>query len=115
MNITLEDIVDFFEHNREMHSEDRLEWNIDAPCRWSFYFVNSTREALVPLADYLEAEGYEIVAIEDNEDTNDYFLQVDKVVAFTPASLFEQNQVFDKLADKFNITRYDGMDVGENE
>lgn len=115
MNFTLDDITDFFDHNRELFEEGRLEWDIDAPCRWSFYFVNATREGLVPLADQLEAQGYEVVAIEDNEETNDYFLQVDKVVAFTPASLLEQSHAFDKLAEQFSITRYDGMDVGENE
>ena len=113
MIISLEQITEFFDHNRELFQEGRMTWNIDGECRWSFYFVDGSREALVPLADHLEAQGYEVVAIEDSEDTTDFFLQVDKVAAFSPSALYELGLGFDKLAEQFNVADYDGMDVGE--
>lgn len=114
--ITLEQISDFFNETRELHQEERISWSVDDACRWSYYFIDSKREALVPLADHLEAQGYEVVAIDESEDDGEYFLQVDRVEAHTPQSLFELGVEFEKLAEQFNIADYDGMDVsGVNE
>jgi hypothetical protein len=110
--ISLEQLTEFFSDTRELHKEGRTSWSIDGECCWSYFFVNSTRENLVPLADHLETLGYEVIAIDESEDESEYFLQVDKIQAHTPESLFELGKTFDQLAEQYNVDDYDGMDVG---
>lgn len=109
--ITFEQIDEFFKETRALHQEERIEWSIDGECRWSYYFIDSKRENLIPLADHLEAEGYDIAAIDESDDDGEYFLQVDKLETHTPDSLFKRGEEFETLAEQFNVADYDGMDV----
>lgn len=56
--ITQDQLNDFFSWNRENHGSGRSHFNIDEECRWSYFFIDSDREKLLPIADHL-APDYE--------------------------------------------------------
>ena len=113
--ITLPQLEEFFENTRQTFESGRSTWRIDDECRWSFFFVDSTRENLLPIADYMQGLGYEFVGTLDPEveDENPvYFLRMDRVERHSPVSLNELNRQLYGIADQFGVQSYDGMDVG---
>src|SRR5262245_14141215 len=85
--ITREMIEDLFERTRRLRSEGRVKWNIDDVCRWSFFFIDSSRERLIDAGQKLEGTGYEFVGLlepnADDEDQETIFLRVDRVEKHT--------------------------------
>ena len=81
--ITEEAIRDLFERTRFLRDTGRAKWDIDDICRWSFFFVDTSREKLLRAADELAALGYEVVGMleptPDDDDQEAIFLRVDRV------------------------------------
>jgi hypothetical protein len=67
------------------------------------------------LAQYLDKEGFELVAIDEAETPDEYFLQVDEVITHNRESLFALRQTFTQLTEPFGVADDDGMDVSANE
>jgi hypothetical protein len=113
--ISLEQITDFFNETRALHAAQKIDWSIDAECRWSYYFTDTSAEAFTTLAQHLDKEGFELVAIDESETAGEYFLQIDEVITHNPESLFALGQTFTQLAEQFGVAHYDGMDASANE
>jgi hypothetical protein len=114
--ITLQQLEEFFAATREIHEEGRASWRIDETCRWSYFFVDASEEKLLPVADHMEALGYEVAGmLEPAEGDEDpvYYLRVDRVEQHSPESLHERNTELYRIARQFEIAGYDGMDVGD--
>ena len=87
-------------------------WNVDAPLLWGYFFTDPKPTKLKPIAEYLSANGYRFVAIYPTDDKSTYFLHVEKVEHHTPETLHQRNLEFYRLASRFELASYDGMDVG---
>jgi hypothetical protein len=114
--ISREEIEDLFEHTRALYRDRKARWNIDEICRWSFFFVDASKEKLRKLGEHLQSNGYEFVGFldpnPDNDDQETVFLRVDKVEKHDVDTLLARNDEFYKLAERFKVREYDGMDVG---
>ncbi|HQM64929.1 MAG TPA: ribonuclease E inhibitor RraB [Acidobacteriota bacterium] len=114
--ITRETLQDFFENTRNLRDEGRARFDIDGICRWSYFFVDTSREKLARVGAFLDASGYEVVGFLEpdpqNEDQDTLYLRADRIEKHTVDSLHERNQELYTIAEQFNVGDYDGMDVG---
>lgn len=114
--ITKETLQDFFENTRNLRDEGKAPFDIDDVCRWSYFFVDSDREKLNQVGVFLEDRGYEIVGFlepePEDEDQETIYLRADRVEKHTVDSLHERNQELYGIAEQFEVSDYDGMDVG---
>jgi regulator of RNase E activity RraB len=110
----LEGINELFETARR---EDG--WDTAGEMLYSFYFVDESVDKLEKLGLKLEADGYDFIDVfelgdeETEESTGEYLLHIDKIEAHTPESLAQRNVEFQKLADEYEISSYDGWEFGE--
>jgi hypothetical protein len=79
---------------------------------WGYFFADKTPEKLEPVKKELIKNGYHFVDPYPTDDRSTFFLHVEKIEHHTPQSLHQRNLTFYKLADKYQIESYDGMDVG---
>lgn len=91
---------------------EQTDWNMDNDMLWSYFFLDSDRVKLNLLANELSRLGYTIADLSRTSDDSVYVLRIEKVETHSPESLFERNQQFYGLAQKYGIQSYDGMDVG---
>jgi len=113
--ITLLQLEEFFDDTRKSYESGRCAFRIDDECRWSYFFVDTDRERLLPIADHLTHLGYEFVGTLDpdaNDENPVYFLRMDRVERHSPTSLNELNRQLYGIADQYGVQSYDGMDVG---
>ena len=112
--IPLQMLQDFFAETRQKGAAATPAWSIDGTCRWSYFFVDQDGDLLVPVAEHLQAQGYEFVGITEPDDDEDpyFYLQLDRVEQHTPESLHARVQQLYALAEESGIADYDGMDVG---
>lgn len=94
-------------------------WDLSEEMLYSFYFVDKDVDKLEKLGLKLEADDYDFVDIfelgdeDTDESTGEYLLHIDKIEVHTPESLAQRNVEFQKLADEYEITTYDGWEFGE--
>lgn len=105
--ITLNQMEEMF-HNLRI----KTKWNVDGDLLWGYFFMDPKAEKLRPLADELAATGYRVVNLHPSRDGRIHVLHVEKVETHTPQSLHERNTHFYRLAEKYGVATYDGMDVG---
>jgi hypothetical protein len=86
-------------------------WNVDGPLLWGYFFTDSAPERLQKAADFLVAEGYRFVGINENEPGL-FVLHVERVETHSAETLFERNAKLSEVSDRFDLESYDGMDVG---
>ncbi len=113
--ITREQLDTFFSETRALFAEGRAKWRIDNPCRWSYFFVDPSREKLAPVGQHLEALGYDVVGfLEPDPEAAEqlYYLRADRVELHTVDSLLARNAELYAVAAKYGVSDYDGMDVG---
>ncbi|WP_353404893.1 ribonuclease E inhibitor RraB [Duganella hordei] len=113
--ITQDQLENFFAETRETYRSGRSTWSIDGVCRWSYFFVDTDRGKLLPIAKHLETLGYEFIGTLDPDESNEtsaYFLRMDRIERHSPQSLHELNQGLYDVAARFGVSSYDGMDVG---
>jgi hypothetical protein len=84
-------------------------FDIKAPLKWSFYFVDNEKSQLEKLYDELKDHDYKIERLDQN-DENEWTLQVSKKEVLTPEKLHKRNIAFNELADYY-VKLYDGWDV----
>ncbi len=117
--ITQEMLEDLFKNTRKLKAEGRIDWDIDHECRWSFFFVDTSRDKLVAAGRHLEAGGYESVGLlepsPEDDDQTMLYLRADRVETHTVESLLQRNEELYSLADSFGLGGYDGMDAGAAE
>src|SRR3989442_1396769 len=106
--ITLAQMEEMFQNIRA-----KTKWNVDADLLWGYFFMDPQQEKLGPVADELSKAGYRVVNLHPSRNGRTYVLHVEKVETHTPQSLNERNMEFYRLAEKFGIASYDGMDVGQ--
>jgi hypothetical protein len=112
--ITREMIEGLFAQTREHRQAGRVDWDIDGPCRWSYFFVDADRDKLIGAARELRASGYAFAGLLEPERTDDsqgLFLRVDRIETHDVASLLARNDELHAFAARFGVS-YDGMDVG---
>jgi Regulator of ribonuclease activity B len=114
--ISREMIVDLFESTRGLRTDGRVSWSIDDPCRWSFFFLDKSREKLIAAGEELEARGYEFVGLlepgPDEEADAPLYLRCDRIERHTVDSLMQRNDELAAYAAHLGLEAYDGMDVG---
>lgn len=113
--IDRETIIDFFEDLKEGN-----DFNIDEKLLWSYFFLDEDKNKLQDFTIKLEQLGYEFDSIFEaekvnEEDDEEYYLQVTKIEHHTIDSLNDVNTMFYKLAEENDINHYDGFDVGNIE
>lgn len=114
--ITEEMLTELFERTRRLRREGKAAWDIDDICRWSFFFVDTSREKLVRAADELAQVDYEVIGLleptPDDDDQATIFLRVDRVEKHSISSLLRRNEELYALALSLELDAYDGMDCG---
>jgi Regulator of ribonuclease activity B len=88
---------------------EKTSWDLEGEMLWGYFFKSPTEAALVPAADDLEAKGYSLVGI--REDEGQWWLHVEQVEIHSVETLLQRNDEFYALAEAMKI-EYDGMDVG---
>jgi len=116
MTIALNTLQDFFENTRRLRRDGRVRFDVDGQCKWSFFFVDSDESKLLELGRRLEELGYEIVGLlrpaPEDEDQKTIYLRADRIETHSLDSLHARNAELDKVALRFGVDAYDGMDVG---
>jgi len=113
--IALTQLEEFFSETRRTYESGRSTWNIDGECRWSYFFIDTERAKLLPIAEQLALAGYEFVGTLDPDESDEnpvFYLRLDRIEKHSPASLHERNQLLYKIAAQFEVLSYDGFDVG---
>lgn len=106
---------------REIFAEAKREddWDTSEPMLYSYYFVDKDADKLDSLGVALEEKDFDFIGVyelgdeETDASTGEFLLHIDKVEAHTPESLAQRNVEFQKLADEYGITTYDGWEFGE--
>lgn len=112
--ISLRQLEEFFGSTRQTRDSGLCSWDIDGLCRWSYFFVDIDRSKLLPVAEHMELEGFEVVGIldpDDRDESSEHYLRIDRLERHTPVTLHALNQSLYRIADRFGVD-YDGMDVG---
>lgn len=86
--------------------------NVDGELLWGYFFMDPQEAKLRPVADDLAKAGYRVVDFHLSRDGRTHVLEVQKIERHTPQTLHQRNQEFYRLAEKYGIQSYDGMDVG---
>lgn len=113
--ITLPQLEEFFEATRQTYESGSSTWRVDDECRWSYFFVDTDREKLMPVATPLASQGYEFIGTLEPEpdDVNPvFYLRMDRIQRHSPVSLNKLNRELYVIAEQFGVESYDGMDVG---
>jgi hypothetical protein len=114
--ITEEMLTDLFDRTRTLRREGKAKWDIDDVCRWSFFFLDSSRDKLIQAAVELEKLDYEIIGFlepsPEDDDQETIFLRVDRVERHTVSSLLRRNDELYSFAARLGLAAYDGMDCG---
>ena len=110
--ITKETIEEFFEN---VNNGD--EFDTSQVLLWGYFFLDSDLSKLKKANEKLVNEGYRFVDIfeaekEDEKDTQEYYLHVEKIEHHTVDSLCKRNSELYKFANENGIDCYDGFDVG---
>ena len=107
------------EQLEEMFSniQSTTDWDISGDMLWGYFFTNSDPAKLETVKELLVSEGYRFVDIHlaDKNESNEsdvFWLHVEKVETHSPKSLEERNDKFYILAHEFGLDSYDGMDIG---
>jgi hypothetical protein len=103
------------EDTRRTYESGRSNWRIDDECRWSYFFLDSDRAKLLPIAEHLALTGYEFVGTLDPNASDEnpiFYLRLDRIETHSPASLHERNRLLYNIAAQFRVSSYDGFDVG---
>lgn len=90
---------------------EQTDWNVDGPLTWGYYFTDTDRDRLKPLADHLAANGYRFVELYATEDNKRYFLHMERIERLRPETLFNRNQQMEALTAEFGVEAFDGIDV----
>ena len=105
--ITLKQLEDMFANMRA-----QTNWDVYGEMLWGYFFTDPDPDKLEPVAEHLAGRGYSVVSIYETDDKSTHFLHVERIEKHTPQTLHARNAEFDKLAAKFGLECYDGMDVG---
>ncbi len=84
-------------------------WNIKEEILWRYRFIDSDQDKLQRLAKHLESLGYKYVKISksvNEDDLEEFELQIEKLEKHSPATIFQRNQEFRNLATSFGIRKY---------
>lgn len=106
MITNFENLVDIF---NKMQTDG---FEINAPLKWGFYFVDSDKAKLMSVFEELRDKNYvleDIFSAEENGE--DCTLHVSKIEVLTPEKLHKRNIAFNTLADYCEVALYDGWDV----
>jgi hypothetical protein len=105
--ITLPELEDMFANMRA-----NTKWDVDGELLWGYFFTDPDPKKLERIVEPLTSSGYRFVSIYETDDKSTYFLHVERVEKHSPETLYDRNAEFYKLAEKFGLESYDGMDVG---
>lgn len=78
---------------------------------YGYFFTNVEPKQLEKVSEHLKKDGFEYVDIYP-DDTGEYWLHMERIEIHDANSLFELNKSLYAVADEFNVTSYDGFDVG---
>lgn len=78
---------------------------------YGYFFYDQDKSKLERLKNYLVNQSYRFAGI-DKADNGEFMLHVEKVAHHTRQSLFNTEQQLRELAARYNVSSYDGFDVG---
>lgn len=95
------------------------DWDTSQPMLWGHFFVHPERRRLELAATTLAVQGFDFVKIYPPDADADaapedalYHLHVERAEVLDPQSLLELCESMYRVAERFALTDYDGMDVG---
>lgn len=103
--ITFEKVEEMYTN---MHSNGV---DTDNKMLYGYFFTNVEPKQLEKVSEHLKKDGFEFVDIYPDE-TGEYWLHMERIEVHNANSLFELNKKLYAVADDFNVTSYDGFDVG---
>jgi len=83
----------------------------DQKMLYGYFFTNTEPKKLEKVSEELKKDAFEYVDIYPDE-TGEYWLHMERIETHNANSLFELNKTLYAVADKFQVTSYDGFDVG---
>ncbi len=91
-------------------------WNPSNPTMWVFFFSARDKRVLDGMCPALEAEGYEIFDIFENDlqgerESNLWMMLVQKIEVHTVDSLYARNQSLIKLAKAHRDSFFEGWNI----
>lgn len=92
----------------EMHSKGM---STDKEMLYGYFFTDKKSDVLQEMAKVLEPHGFKFVDIRKDE-TDIFWLHLERIEVHTPESLHNLNSRFYKLAEEWKILSYDGFDLG---
>ncbi len=78
---------------------------------YGYFFFDKEKSKLEKLKNDLVSQSYRFVEI-NKKDNGEFMLHVEKVEQHTRQSLYDQEQKLRLLAEKYNVSSFDGFDVG---
>ncbi len=106
--ITRESIEGLFHSVRS-----RTKLNIDAPCLWSYFFVDASRDKLTTAGRALEPHGFTVIGFLGSGARGEgEWLRVDRIETHSVDTLLTLNAWLYGLAQHYELESYDGMEVG---
>jgi tetratricopeptide (TPR) repeat protein len=78
---------------------------------YGYFFLDKDKTKLEKLRSRLTTQSYQFVATE-KKDNGEFMLQVEKIEQHSRQSLCEREQDLRELAIKYNVTSFDGFDIG---
>lgn len=103
---SIEDIRALFAELKE-----QTDWNLDGPLTWGYYFTDTNRDRLKPLADHLAENGYRFVELYETEDNKRFFLHMERTERLRPETLLNRNVRMEELTAEYGVETFDGIDV----
>ncbi len=105
-----------FTEAKRLYSEGQVPYRIEEQCRWSYFFLDASKDKLERAQADLETLGYEAIEISDPDDEDKdlcYSLRMDRVEKHSVDSLLALNDQHYKFASDQGLQSYDGMGVDE--
>ncbi len=89
--------------------QEGQDWHMVDDTLWRYRFTDSNQEKLQRLARHLETLGYKNFKIsksENEDELEEFQLQVEKLEKHTPTTMDQRNKEFRALANSFGIRKY---------
>jgi hypothetical protein len=85
-------------------------WDINAPLKWGFYFLDPDKSNLRLLYEHLKYDGYTLEEFSLIDDEK-WRMSISKIEMLSPEKLYNINIEFKELTICYQVQVYEGWDV----
>lgn len=83
----------------------------DQKLLYGYFFINTEPKLLEKVSEYLKNDEFDYVDIYQDEN-GEYLLHMERIETHNAKSLFKLNKKLYAVANKYQVTSYDGFDIG---